>query len=330
MSGEDLISKVARYSDKNVILSKYAKLFLDCYKNYCIALGVKNNKYKTVALFDNLLELINKQAVEPFVFDIYHKRCIEPFDYYTFGIEFVRPLIDIENSKVINSHIVGKMESQIERKENVILFSNHQSETDPQIISVLLEDTHQKFAADIIFVAGERVIADLIAAPFSFGRNLLCIYSKRHIENPPEKKIDKQMHNKRTMNMMKKLLREGGKCIYVAPSGGRDRMNDKGYVEISPFDPQSIEMFYLISKEARRPTHFYPLSLSTYHLFPPPRNIENDIGEFREINYTSTHMAFGEEIDMEKLVNPCLNKFEKRQMRAEKIYDLVKEGYNKL
>ena len=28
--------------------------------------------------------------------------------------------------------------------------------------------------------------------------------------------------------MLEELLSEGGKCIYIAPSGGRDRVNDDG------------------------------------------------------------------------------------------------------
>ncbi len=100
----------------------------------------------------------------------------------------------------------------------------------------------------MIFVAGERVITDPLAVPFSMGRNLLCIFSKRYIDHPPEQKMKKQLHNKRTMELMSELLSEGGKAIYVAPSGGRDRPNADGVVEIAPFDPQSIEMFYLMAR----------------------------------------------------------------------------------
>ena len=43
---------------------------------------------------------------------------------------------------------------------------------------------------------------------------------------------------------MERLLAEGGKCIYVAPSGGRDRPNAQGEIQPNAFDPQSIELFY--------------------------------------------------------------------------------------
>ena len=60
---------------------------------------------------------------------------------------------------------------------------------------------------------------------------------------------------------MSSLLSEGGKVIYVAPSGGRDRKNLNDKIVVAPFDPQSIEMFSLMARKAKKPTHFYPLSL---------------------------------------------------------------------
>ena len=80
---------------------------------------------------------------------------------------------------------------QIADGDNVVLFANHQSEADPQIFSVLLDPKYPGFAEQTIFVAGDRVTTDLLAGPFSMGRNLLCIFSKKHIENPPELKSEK-------------------------------------------------------------------------------------------------------------------------------------------
>ena len=54
-----------------------------------------------------------------------------------------------------------------------------------------------KFAYDMVHVAGDRVTTDPVAVPFSKGRNLLCIYSKRHMNNPPELASKKKMHNAR-------------------------------------------------------------------------------------------------------------------------------------
>ncbi len=49
----------------------------------------------------------------------------------------------------------------------------------------------------MVHVAGDRVTTDPVAVPFSKGRNLLCIYSKRHMNNPPELASKKKMRNAR-------------------------------------------------------------------------------------------------------------------------------------
>ena len=109
------------------------------------------------------------------------------------------------------------------------------------------------------------------------------------------------------MKTMQQLMTDGGKCIWVAPSGGRDRPSDDGKYEVAPFDSKSIEMFRLMSakadgtatsgqprgnleppraisshlRQADRPTHFYPLSMFTYPICPPPTTVGGEIGARR-------------------------------------------------
>jgi glycerol-3-phosphate O-acyltransferase len=163
------------------------------------------------------------------------------------------------------------------------------------------------------------------------GRNLLCIYSKKYVENDPETKADKLLHNQRTMKLMSQLLSEGGKCIYVAPSGGRDRQGPDGKIEVAFFDPQSIEMFWLMAKKANHPTHFYPLALSTYDLLPPPERVEKQLGESRVTKATPIGLAFGPEIDMENFPgSDQRDKKVKRQKRAQFIWETVNKDYEAL
>jgi glycerol-3-phosphate O-acyltransferase len=163
------------------------------------------------------------------------------------------------------------------------------------------------------------------------GCDLLCIYSKRYIDHPPELKAQKQLHNKNTMELMSRLLKEGGKIIYVAPSGGRDRRNEEGAVEVAPFDPQSIEMFYLMARKAKTPTHFYPLTLSTYALLPPPETVQKELGEMRIAKRSPIHIAFASEFDMEKF--PGFEENEKkirRKARADAIWNIVNRNYKRI
>lgn len=158
---------------------------------------------KQLTLF---LELVLKEIDSPTPFEIYHER--EPF-YTAFGKEFLRPLIDLKNSKVFGWDNVDKIVEQVENGENVILFANHQVEPDPQVISLLLEEKYKEFSESIIYVAGHRVTQDPLAIPFSRGCNLLCITSKKYIETPPEEKSQKLQRNMRTIKRLKELLRGG-------------------------------------------------------------------------------------------------------------------------
>lgn len=282
-------------------------------------------------LFLTFLDLLKQQILHPYTFAPYHERVRNPFDYYQFGLDFLRPLIDFPHSNVKGLSNLDEIVHSLARKENAIFLANHQIEGDPQAISLLLEKTHPRFAEEMIFVAGERVVTDPLAVPFSMGRNLLCIYSKRYIDHPPEEKAKKQLHNTRTMQLLSELLSDGGKAIYVAPSGGRDRRNANGVIEIAPFDPQSIEMLYLMSKKATRTTHFYTLALSTYDLLPPPDSIQTELGEKRTTQRVDIHLAVGKKISMQQFPGcETQDKHARRKARAEYIWNLVKEDYDAL
>lgn len=279
-------------------------------------------------LFLTLLQLASEQIANPYKFELYHRKITSPFNYYQFGLDFIRPLIDQKRSSVKNPEILTTIEEQLKKGENVVFFANHQIEPDPQVISVLLEPAHAKLAEEMIFVAGHRVVQDPLAVPFSLGRNLLCIYSKKHMHHS-DKKAEKVLHNQRTMKVLSELLAEGGKCVYVAPSGGRDRPDEHGNILPAPFDPQSIEMFLLIAKRAKTPTHFYPLVLSTYQILPPPNTVEKDIGERRLAEFAPVFLQIANEINLEAHTTGE-NKHEQRQKRADALNDIVKTIYEAL
>jgi glycerol-3-phosphate O-acyltransferase len=281
--------------------------------------------------FKKFLELLKMQHETPFIFQPFHERIRFPYDYYAWGNDFLRALVDEKKSTLRGEENIKEIVSHLKKGHNVILLANHQIEPDPQAISIMLDDRYPKLAEEMIFVAGERVITDPLAVPFSMGRNLLCIYSKRYIDVPPEKKTEKQHHNKKTMELMSYLLKQGGKCIYVAPSGGRDRKNAKGVIEVGKFDPQSIEMFYLMAQKSGTPTFFYPMALSTYDLFPPPETIQVELGEKRITKRGPIHLSVGSCIDMKQFPGYDLpDKRARRQARADFIWGQVCKDYKTL
>jgi len=307
------------------ILSAFYKNYRQALESHALSLSSYHEE-----LFLTFLHLIQEQFSSPYVFEPFHKSIRTPFDYYSFGVDFLRPLIDVSHSTVKGMGNLQEIVSILSKKENVLLLANHQTEADPIIISILLEKSYPELAQEMIFVAGDRVVTDPLAIPFSMGRNLLCIYSKRYIDHPKELRAQKQLHNKRTMDLMRALLSEGGKCIYVAPSGGRDRRSEQGVVEVAPFDPQSIEMLYLMAQRAEKPSHFFPLSLATYNMLPPPETIQVELGEVRTAKRGAVHFCFGEEIDMENFPGSSVqDKHERRQRRAQWIFEQVQQGYKK-
>lgn len=307
-----------------------AQILTKFYQSYAQAITQNHKRIEDYEhILNQFLDLVVEQLKHPYHFEPYHEHVRTPVDTYNLGLDMLRPLVIFEQSKCLGLDNLEKMISQLKSGHNVILLANHQTEPDPQAISLLLEKSHPKFAEEMIFVAGHRVITDPLAAPFSKGHNLLCIFSKKYIDADPEKKEERLLHNQKTMKKMAQLLAEGGKCIYVAPSGGRDRPNAQGVVEVARFDPSSVEMFYLMAQQAGTPTHFYPLALATYHLLPPPNSVEKAIGEKRQAQCTPIHLAFGSEVNMEH--SPDLkDKRQKRRARADTIWEEVKRLYQKL
>lgn len=286
---------------------------------------------ETEQLLCQFLVLVVKQLKTPFQFSNIHQRVTSPFDYYRFGLDFLKPIVKLDKSSVMGRENVAAISAKLAKGDNVILFANHQTEPDPQLISLLLEKTDPRLAEEMYFVAGHRVTTDPLAVPFSMGRNLVCIYSKNYIENPPEQKAHKVAHNQNTMKRMRALLAEGGKCIYVAPSGGRDRPNAKGVVEIAKFDPQSIEMFWFTARHSGVETHFYPLAMQTYKVLPPPDQIKLELGEERRTESCPVHLNFGKSLDMSHFPGSTSeDKKERRTARAIEIQRVVTELYREI
>lgn len=307
------------------LVSGFFKSFLDSVRED--SPGIAQMEQAANMLAECMLDHIR----EPVAFENYHRSVRTPVDYYKLGLDLFRPLVDFEHSLVEGSDNLDKIQRQLDAGENVIFTANHQSELDPQVMSFLMDEKYPGLAERTVFVAGARVLTDPVAVPFSMGRNLLCIYSKRHIENPPEQKAQKLRHNQRSMQEMSRLLSEGGCCIYIALSGGRDRPNSEGQYEVAPFDPASTQMLFLTAHRAKVPTHFYPLSLWSYKILPPPSTIIAEIGEERHTAFAPLGMCVGDEVDPEVYPGSELeDKVARREARARYLWELVKTGYDQL
>lgn len=246
-------------------------------------------------------------------------------DFYKWGSDFFDGLIDKEDSKLLGTENLEKAIKQIEAGENVVLFANHQSEADPQVVSLLFERAgYGEMAENIYFVAGHKVTTDALAIPFSMGRNLICIHSKKHIDADPETKGVKNRQNLSAMSGMLEKLKKGGTALWVAPSGGRDRRNlDTGKTPIAPFDSKTIDMFRLMGNKSKKPTHYYPFSMVSYEVCPPPDFVEAGVGEKRNFRFTPVGIKVGDEIASE-------GGLDKRQEFNDQCYAATLKDYHEL
>lgn len=300
--------------------------FLQIYEHILEGKGLDKSYY-----FDLLAQyctLVVQQIENPHQFHSYHEATRAPIDYMRLGCEIFRPLIDFSKSTLKEFANLHEIEANLQRGENVILFANHQIEADPQVIDLLLEKDFPKLGSRIIFVAGTRVVTDPVAIPFSLGRNLFCICSKKYFSANADQAVKMRQHNQRTISEIITQLQEGGKCIYIAPSGGRDRKGASGEVKVAPFDPQSVELMYLMSNKVRPKTHFYPLALSTHDILPPPEDLQVELGEKRLTKEAPVHAHFGKKIDMENFpLSDTTNKKKRKDARTQYIYQLVCNMY---
>eukprot|EP00587_Corethron_hystrix_P006503 CAMPEP_0113311100 /NCGR_PEP_ID=MMETSP0010_2-20120614/8475_1 /TAXON_ID=216773 ORGANISM="Corethron hystrix, Strain 308" /NCGR_SAMPLE_ID=MMETSP0010_2 /ASSEMBLY_ACC=CAM_ASM_000155 /LENGTH=350 /DNA_ID=CAMNT_0000166677 /DNA_START=393 /DNA_END=1445 /DNA_ORIENTATION=+ /assembly_acc=CAM_ASM_000155 len=267
---------------------------------------------------------------DKYTFGVSHEALREPFDYYTWGCDFFRPTMDLSNSVVLGDENLKEAFRQVAAGENVVFLANHQSEADPQVFSLLLEKVGLgEEAAQVRYIAGHKVTTDPLAIPFSMGRNLLCIHSKKHIDADPETKPAKQKQNLQTMSAMLKIMRKGGASLWVAPSGGRDRrdvsvsLSEPPSIPIAPFDSKTVDMFRLMGNKSKVPTHFYPLAMVSYELCPPPDTIEAGVGERRNVRYSPIGIAVGKEV-------PNVGGLECRHAFTEHAQEEVQGGYKQL
>ena len=299
--------KLAKAKEKYPIPEKYEPVMQGFFTSYMTEVYKAGNDVDYYeGVLTNLFKKVLENMKEPHQFQPFHAAMREPFDYYALGNEFATGVINQEDSRIEGEEKIAQIQQQVAAGDNVVLFANHQSEADPQIFSVLLDPKYPGFAESTIFVAGDRVTTDLLAGPFSMGRNLLCIFSKKHIENPPELKSQKSRHNRNVMKTMQQMFTEGGKIIWVAPSGGRDRANEDGKFTVAPFDSKSVEMFRLMADKAGRTTHFYPLSMLTHPICPPPQQVGGAVGEVRTVKWSPAGLHFGDEVDLEAFAQGCV------------------------
>ncbi|XP_062073496.1 glycerol-3-phosphate acyltransferase ATS12, chloroplastic isoform X2 [Humulus lupulus] len=307
----------------------------ELYHNYKDAVLQSGNPKADEIVLSNMAAALDRiffEVEDPFVFSPYHKALREPFDYYLFGQNYIRPLIDFRNSYVGNISIFSEMEDKLRQGHNIVLMSNHQTEADPAVIALLLEATNPHIAEKITYVAGDRVVTDPLCKPFSMGRNLLCVYSKKHMFDVPELAEMKRKANTRSLKEMALLLRGGSQIVWIAPSGGRDRPDPvTGEWYPAPFDASSVDNMRRLVEHSGAPGHIYPLALLCHDIMPPPLQVEKEIGEKRVISFHGVGVSVAPAISFSKIaVSHESSEENAKEAYKEAFYGSISEQYNVL
>ncbi|XP_039057236.1 glycerol-3-phosphate acyltransferase ATS12, chloroplastic-like [Hibiscus syriacus] len=333
-SEQELISGIRKEVEAKRLPPNVAAGMEELYQNYRNAVFQSGDPAAAEIVLSNMAVAFDRVLLEledPFVFEPYHKALREPFDYYMFGQNYIRPLVDFRNSYLGNLYFFNEIEEKLKQGHNVVLISNHQSEADPAIIALLLEKTNPFIAENMIYVAGDRVITDPLCKPFSMGRNLICVYSKKHMYDVPEHVEMKRRENTRSLKEMALLLRDGSKIVWIAPSGGRDRpdsLTEECHPE--PFDSSSVDNMRRLIRHSGGAGHIYPLALLCYDIMPPPPKVEKEIGEKRIIAFHGVGLSVAQKICPLETAAACKNSEEAKGAYAQALHRSVTEQYNVL
>lgn len=95
----------------------------------------------------------------------------------------------------------------------------------------MLEATHPRLATEVHYVAGDRVVADPLCKPFSMGRNLFCVHSKKHMDDDMALRDAKIRTNRQTVVSMSRQLSKVPCCSQ--PDGSVANLR----AEMSRYDP---------------------------------------------------------------------------------------------
>ncbi len=238
------------------------------YKGAVLGSGKPGNDETLVAtVMASIVDRVLVEFMAPYKFPSHHLRILEPYNYYDFGQRYVRALIDFDRSVVGYADRFAEIQQQLAAGQNVVLLANHQTEADPGVWALLLEAAFPTLATDVTYVAGDRVVTDNLCKPFSMGRNLFCVHSKKHMDDYPELKAEKQAMNRRTLKAMSTKLNEGGQLMWIAPSGGRDRKNmETGELLPDAFDGTAVELMRQLLDRAGPEGHIYPFAMRSYEV----------------------------------------------------------------
>ena len=100
--------------------------FLDWYEGYKAQVltpkpaGAGISEAELMVIFNRIVDRLILLSKQKYNFQSRHEGIDSPYDYFEFGQEYVRPLVDFDNSYVRNMHYWEEANDALERGENVV------------------------------------------------------------------------------------------------------------------------------------------------------------------------------------------------------------------
>eukprot|EP00199_Chlamydomonas_sp_CCMP681_P002346 CAMPEP_0119107128 /NCGR_PEP_ID=MMETSP1180-20130426/8098_1 /TAXON_ID=3052 ORGANISM="Chlamydomonas cf sp, Strain CCMP681" /NCGR_SAMPLE_ID=MMETSP1180 /ASSEMBLY_ACC=CAM_ASM_000741 /LENGTH=420 /DNA_ID=CAMNT_0007092569 /DNA_START=78 /DNA_END=1337 /DNA_ORIENTATION=+ len=281
--------------------------FYDNYRNAVVGSGLPgSNELLAAKVQSTIADTATLQFMKPYTFPSHHHRMLHDgerdYNYFEFGQRYTGSLLDWSSSVLGHRERWDHIASLLKQSHNVVLLANHQTEADPGVFAHMLMTTQPELATDVIYVAGDRVVTDPLSKPFSMGRNLFCVHSKKHLDDEPELKISKMETNRKTLVAMSRALNKGGCLMWIAPSGGRDRPKANDQYTPDPFDPAAVDLMRNLLTRAKQPGHLFPMAMYSWPMMPPPKTVDKVIGERRMTNFTPVGISLCEELDLKEIL----------------------------
>jgi len=125
------------------------------------------------------------------------------------------------------------------------------------------------------------------------------------------------------------MFKEGGTLLWIAPSGGRDRIDEEsGKYEPGVFDPSAVQLIKRLLEKAEKSNrgHVYPMAMASAEIMPPPRGVQKDLGEERVLNHHGVGISLGDEI-LEADIPGLGDSEDASQVYSDHLYAQVKTLY---
>src|SRR3569832_1543456 len=97
-----------------ILTQKVTVALLQFFHSYSHAAKESSTPEEILAWFNTFFKILAEQAIHVPSFEPYHAALRKPFDFYKFGNDFIRPLVDRSKSKIVGHDHIKEITTSLE------------------------------------------------------------------------------------------------------------------------------------------------------------------------------------------------------------------------